>query len=88
LDRAFGAACPVGETCAGRTMDRPCCRHCMCGRGRLAAGVLAAGMGNLSPDRGAGTVHAAELRQPPLGRRSAPSNTKMATGAIRMHGVE
>ncbi len=32
---------------AGRTMDRACRRHCLCGRGRLAAGVLAAVMSNL-----------------------------------------
>jgi hypothetical protein len=47
LDCAFGTACPFGETYAGRTMDRACCRHCMCGRGRLAAGVLGAVMSNL-----------------------------------------
>jgi len=28
-------------------MDRACCRHCICGRGRLAAGVLAAVISNL-----------------------------------------
>ena len=44
---AFGTACPFGEAYAGRTMDRACRRHCMCGRGRLAAGVLAAVMSNL-----------------------------------------
>src|SRR5204862_5559239 len=55
LDYAFGTACPFGETYAGRTMDRAGCRHCMCGRGRLATGVVAAVMSKLSPDRGAGT---------------------------------
>ena len=42
LDCALGAACPFGETYAGRTMGRARCRHCMCGRRRLAAGVVAA----------------------------------------------
>jgi hypothetical protein len=43
----FIIACAVGETCAGRTMDRACRRHCRCGRGRLALGVLAARMSDL-----------------------------------------
>src|SRR3954454_949730 len=46
LDYAFDATCPFGEIDAGRTMGRACCRHRMCGRRRLAAGVLAAAMVN------------------------------------------
>ena len=47
LDCTFGTACSFGEAYPGRTMDRACGRDCMCGRGRLAAGVPAAVMSDL-----------------------------------------